>query len=361
MNSRDKSIILVVDDEPANIFLLEGLLLGEGYSVLTAGNGKEAINKLHNKVDLILLDIMMPEITGIDILKQITLDAELSSIPVIMVSAKSEAEDVQEALDLGAVDYVKKPINEIELLARVRTILRLKKKEDELKLLIKSKEDFINMVSHDVRTPFASITGFAELILNDSRFNKIYSPEHQEYLNFIINTSNYLYDYFNKLLFWANMGSQEIQLRRENVPLSKILNSSAVIFKSKLENKKQVITISCSENLMINVDVTYFIQVINNLLSNAIKYTPDGGRITMNSENNDGKISIFINDSGIGIPDISKEELFSQTFHKSKKGTKGEKGTGIGLCICKKILDAHDFVIDFKTIPGGGTTFIITT
>ncbi len=118
MNNQPYSNILIVDDEPANIFLLEGLLTEEGYSVLTANNGREAIKKLQKNVfDVVLLDIMMPEITGLDILKHIIADETLRNTPVIMVSAKSEAEDVEEALDLGAIEYIKKPINEIELLA----------------------------------------------------------------------------------------------------------------------------------------------------------------------------------------------------------------------------------------------------
>jgi two-component system, sensor histidine kinase and response regulator len=360
MNNKTISDILIVDDEPTNIYLLEGLLTHEGYSILTARNGSEAIDKLKNcNIEIVLLDIMMPEITGIDVLKYLMNTESLKDIPVIMVSAKAEAEDVEEALELGAVDYIKKPINEIELLARIKTVIRLKRKEDELKQLLKSKEDFINMVSHDVRTPFASITGFAELLLNDLRLNKNYSPEHQEFLNFIIDTSNYLYDYFNKLLFWANMGSNELQLKRSNVQLLKIINASAVIFRSKLENKKQELTINCDEKIIVNVDVTYFSQVINNLFNNSIKYTPDEGNISIISEVRQGKVSIMVKDTGIGMNDISREELFGLTFHRSKNGTRGEKGTGIGLRICKKILDAHGFSLDFISKAGEGTSFII--
>ena len=362
MNNENNSRILVVDDEPANIFLLNGLLTETGYSVTTATNGKDAIQLMQQEVfDLVLLDIMMPEITGIDILKYMVHDSNLKEIPVIMVSAKSEAEDVEEALSLGAVEYIKKPINDIELIARVKTVLRIKKQEDELKFLLKSKEEFINIVSHDVRTPFSAITGFAELLLTDMKANQEFSKRHQEYLNFIIETSNYMFDYFNKLLSWANLGGREIQLKRGNIKLLSLLHASVVIFKSKLDNKKQKLYVECNEDFTVNVDSTYFSQVINNLLSNAIKFTPIEGSITISCEDMNGKHCILIKDTGTGMPELSKQEFFDQSFHKSARGTNGEKGTGIGLLICKRILDAHGFGLDYNSVPRKGTTFIITT
>jgi two-component system, sensor histidine kinase and response regulator len=360
MNKYSSVKVLIVDDEPANVFLLEGLLAEEGFIVNSCTNSKEALEKIKVLMpDVILLDIMMPEVTGITLLEIIKSDVSISDIPVIMVTAKSEAEDVEEALSKGAVEYIKKPINEIELLARLRTILRLKQQEDYLKNLLKSKEEFIRMVSHDVRAPFTSIVGFADMLLNDKELSQKLNSEQKEFLTIIIDTTNFIIDYFNKLLNWSNMGAKELVLQKENVFIEKLIQTSKVIYQSKMENKKIDLVIDIKNDLQINVDLIYFNQVINNLLSNAIKFTPEGGRITISAKKEQDLVIFSIADTGVGIINLTPDELFGTSFHKSTRGTNGEKGSGLGLRICKMILDAHGFGFNFYSKPNEETRFII--
>jgi two-component system, sensor histidine kinase and response regulator len=360
MTNKKYPLLLAVDDEPANLFLLEGLLSAEGFSVITALHGDQAILLAKSELpDVILLDIMMPRITGLDVLEVLTNDPATCHIPVIMVTAKVEAEDVEEALTKGAVEYIKKPINEIEMLARLRTILRLKKQEDNLRHLLKSKEDFITMVSHDVRGPFASISGFAEMLLSDQDLAGNLNHDHKEFLNLILDTSNYVYDYFNKLLNWANLGACELKLKKELSPLRKLIHMAAVLNQSKIADKNIEMVMNVEENHSIMADPTYFSQVINNLLSNAVKYTPNGGKITISVYKGEEKLYVTVADTGVGITNITPSELFGKTFHKSTLGTKGEKGSGVGLRICKMILDAHGFGFSFKSTVNAGTEFII--
>ena len=360
MNSHKPSKVLAVDDEPGNLFLLEGLLSEEGFEVFTALNGKDAILLAKSELpDVILLDVMMPQMTGLDVLDVLLKDPLTCHIPVIMVTAKVEAEDVEEALTKGAVEYIKKPINEVEMLARLRTTLRLKTQEDDLRSLLKSKEDFIAMVSHDVRGPFTSISGFAELLLTDEKLAGSLNSDHKEFLSLIIDTSNFVYDYFNKLLHWANLGAREIHLEKEKVPLLKLVRVAEIVYKSRLEEKKIKLMVDIDEGFKITVDPTYFSQVINNLISNAIKYSHYDGAIVV-SVTGDPKHAYFtVSDSGIGISGVTPEELFGKTFHKSTRGTRGEKGSGVGLRLCKMILDAHGFGFSFKSQQNAGTDFIV--
>jgi len=352
--------VLIVDDEPANIFLLEGLLAEEGFLVSSVLKGKDVFSKVkEDPPDVILLDIMMPEMSGIAVLEKLKMDTETADIPVIMVTAKSEAEDVEEALTKGAVEYIKKPINEIEMLARLRTILRLKQQEDSLKNLLKSKEEFIRMVSHDIRAPFSSIAGFADLLLTDSELSGKLNAEQKEFLTIIIDTSNFIVDYFNKLLNWSNLGAAELLLQKEKKKLTRLIQTSVVIYQSKIKDKYQDVTVDLENDFEVMVDVTYFNQLINNLLSNAIKFTPDGGKIIISARKADNSIMVSIADSGVGIENITSEELFGVTFHKSTRGTKGEKGSGVGLRICKMITDAHGFGLSFNSTPKIGTEFLI--
>jgi two-component system sensor histidine kinase/response regulator len=357
LNSR----ILVVDDEPANIFFLKGILAGEGYKVITASSGMECLEILNDtRPDVILLDIMMPVITGIEVLEKIQKNENTKNIPVIMVTAKTESTDVEEALDKGAVEYIKKPIDEIELLARLRTTLRIKKYEDALRDMLQSKKDFINVISQDLRVPFSSISGFAEMLYYDKELVNNLNSYHRNFLKYIINTSQNIVDYFNKLLNWTNLEGKEIKLHLDEINLLKLINSSVVVYQTMINEKKIKLINEVDENLIVKVDKTYFRQVINNLISNAVKFTPDSGEIKITSIKDNNNIKLIISDTGLGIQDIEPEVMFGRFINTPARGTRGEQGTGLGLGICKKILDAHGFDITYKTEPREGTDFIIT-
>lgn len=355
-NEITKQKVLIVDDEPINIFFLEGILTEEGFDVITAKNGTEALLKVSQTFpDTILLDIMMPEMSGIEVLETLMADPNTCHIPVIMVTAKSEAEDVQLALQKGAIEYIKKPVNEMEMLARLRTVLRLKEQEDRLREQLHSKEEFIHMVSHDMRAPLLSVSGLAEMLLNEEQ-----SDEHKKIISIIINSSNFIIEYFNKLLNWSNLGAKELQLSKQWFHLNEIFKTAQIVFSLRMNEKKQILGIECSPELQLFADISFFQQVINNLLSNAIKYTPDGGMITISANKEFNEILIKVTDTGIGISGITSDELFGSAFHKSTRGTKGEKGTGVGLRICKIITTAHGFGLSYRSEVGKGTEFIIT-
>ena len=357
LNSR----ILVVDDEPANIFFLKGILVGEGYKVITASSGMECLEILNDtRPDVILLDIMMPVITGIEVLEKIKKNENTKNIPVIMVTVKTESTDVEEALDKGAVEYIKKPVDEIELLARLRTTLRIKKNEDTLRDMLQSKKDFINIISQDLRVPFSSISGFAELLYYDKELVNNLNSYHKNFLKYIINTSQNIVDYFNKLLNWTNLEGKEIKLRIDEINLLKLINSSIVVYQTMINEKKIKLVNEVDEELIVKVDKTYFRQAINNLISNAVKYTPDKGEIKISSYKDNNSIKLVISDTGLGIQDIDPALMFSRFINTPTRGTRGEQGTGLGLGICKKIMDAHGFDITYKTEPRKGTDFIIT-
>ncbi len=350
-----KKLILIVDDEHANQFLLEGLLSALGYETITAGNGEECLALLNNhEPNLILLDIMMPKLNGIDTLKKISESEEFKKIPIIMVSAKTSTNDIKQALELGAIDYVKKPFDETELSARIKVGLRLKENEDNLREMIAQRESFVRIVSHDLRSPFTAINGFAELLLSDENLTN----DQKESLQYIIDSAEYSLEYFNKLLSWTQLEHSDIKLNRNDHNLSQLINNSFLIFRGKAKEKNISLSHKVDEDLSLNLDGTFFQQVIGNLINNAIKFTSENGEINISCDQKE-KLEIVVSDSGVGIPEeITPELLFGQTFRSSTRGTKGEKGTGIGLGICKKIIDAHGFEITFRR-KEQGTDFVI--
>lgn len=355
------SKVLVVDDEPANIFFLKGLLKEEGYLVSTASSGNECLDILkNNQQDVILLDIMMPGITGIEVLEKIMENEKTRDIPVIMVTAKTESIDIEEALDKGAVEYIRKPVDEIELLARLRTTLRIKKQEDMLRDMLQSKKDFIEIVSDDLRMPFSSISGFAEMLYYDKKLAEHLNSEHKDFLKYIIDSSHNIVDYFNKLLNWTKIDARELKLKLSDVNLLKLINTTIISYQTIINDKNLDIIREIDEDLEIKVDETYFVQLVMNLLSNAVKFTPDRGQIKFAAYSDKKSTRLVVSDTGVGIKDIEPEEMFGKFIHSPSTGTKGEKGTGLGLGICKKIIDAHGFGITYKSIPREGTDFIVT-
>ena len=353
----DAPKVLIVDDEPANRFLLEGLLNANGYEVLEAESGMQCMDiLLLEKPDLILLDIMMPKMTGIEVLDELNKSEDLKKIPVLMVSAKTATSDIQEALDKGAVDYIKKPFDETELLARIKVGIRLKKNEDHLRELISQRNDFVKIISHDLRSPFSAINGLAELIIQDENL----TDDQKEALNSIIESVTYSNEYFNKLLSWTMLEFNDLELSITEINVANLVESIFRIVSKKTDEKNLTLINDIDKNLTIPADKTFFRQVVVNIISNAIKFTPSGGSVRCYNVKVGNTLEIIVSDDGMGIPEeINPELLFSGNLNKSQRGTKGEKGTGIGLTICKKILDAHKFSITFRRKENKGTDFVI--
>jgi two-component system, sensor histidine kinase and response regulator len=305
---------------------------------------------------LILLDIMMPKMTGIEALEIITNTESLKHIPVMMLSAKTSTKDIEEALGKGAIDYVKKPFDEIELLSRVKVGIRLKQNEDHLREMIQQREELVRIISHDLRSPFVAINGFAELLIGDKNL----TDDQIKSLGYIIDSVTFSQDYFNKLLSWTKLEHQNIQINLTPVSLSKIVGVASRFFEKKAAEKGIILSNEIDEKIVVLIDDTYFRQVIVNLINNAIKFTNKNGKIRCFTGLSDSGIDFIISDNGIGMPeDLTPENLFKTELFKSRRGTTGEKGTGLGLNICKKIIDAHGFDLTFQRNATGGTDFII--
>jgi two-component system sensor histidine kinase/response regulator len=351
------SKILIVDDEEGNIYFLKRVFTGEGYKTYTATNGYEALQILQQTLpDVILLDIMMPEMTGLEVLEKIKENEVTRDIPVIMVSARTDARDIKLALDMGAIEYIRKPVDEIELLARLRTALRVRNYELEIKENLRAKEEFIRIVAHDLRTPFTSISGFAQLLIEDEKISHLYSDEHIEFLNYILTSSSFLVEYFNKLLHWSKVGSKDMKLEKKTSLIKPIIDSTFIIYKSKIQSKNISFSINVPDNFGVNIDEVYFRQVISNLIANAVKFTPREGTITVQFTSEADCCFLSIADTGPGMDDDTIENIYKDLPVKSTNGTDGEKGTGLGLKICNKIITNHGFQMNISSLPGKGTT-----
>jgi len=366
-----RPLILIVDDEQKNLQVLGTILMDHKYNVVGANSGKNALKVLkHTIPDLMLLDIMMPDMNGYETCMHIKSDEKLKEIPVIFLTAKVEPEDIIKGFDAGGVDYITKPFNHAELLARISTHIELKQSRDALKktehklqISNTSKDKFFTIIAHDLKSPFNAILNFSELLLTN--FDKFNVEKQKELIGFIHQSGLNTYKLLENLLLWSSSqrGIIDFNPKLKNLyTISKetveFLNHTAVAKTITLKNE-------ISEELYVMADKEMLVTILRNLLSNAIKFTPKGGIITINAykitnENNHNYTEISVNDNGVGIPKEKQSQLFKTAEGVSTKGTEDEGGTGLGLILCKEFVEKHGGKIKVESEENKGSTFIFS-
>jgi len=372
--------ILMVDDNPKNLQLLGNMLRNEGYQLEFATSGPTALAWFEKKIfDLVLLDIMMPDMSGFEVCEKLRSDHKQDDIPVIFLTAKTEKESILQGFSLGAQDYVTKPFDTSELLARVRTHLELRfskeqlknmnqiledkvkerthelqeayhkiqKANEELLILDQAKTEFLHIISHEIRTPLNGIKGSLELIKEYSHENTIAT------LFEILDAS---VTRLEKFLITAlkitqlKVGKSELDLQA--LPFDLIINTTLIKLKHKLEKKfLQTITyIQPNDNIIIG-DFEMLSTCLTTILDNAINYSPEYGKITINTSASENILTMEIKDEGPGFSQKAQETLFSLFAPGDKHINENE---GLELALSKLIIDAHSGTIKAYNSDGGG-------
>lgn len=357
--------ILVVDDEENNIIAVRRPLKKEGFRVLSASSGEECLKILkEEEVDLLLLDWMMPGLSGLEVCRKMKADENLRYIPIILVSARADMEDLRLGLEAGANDYVKKPVEMVELLSRVKSGIRtrslqleLSKKNERLAELNKMKDEFLSIASHDLRSPLAAIHSFTELIqmADDTKV----APQYKDMVGRIQRLGKNLLDLIDDLLDLSKMEAGRVELEPYCSNIFPYVEEAVHNFSVLAKEKDIRIDLEVNKDMpMVMIDPKKIIQVMNNLIGNAIKFTGMGGKISITASlANEKEVEFRVNDTGRGIPEKDIPHLFTQFSTASKKGTKGEKGTGLGLSICKKLVELHGGTIGVASEPDKGSSF----
>ncbi len=419
INDNKTFSILVVDDESKNLQLLANLLTEQNFEVELVNSG-EKVFKLPalTKFDLILLDVMMPAMNGFEVCKKLKEVSETREIPIIFLSAKGEKEDLVKGFEFGAVDYLTKPFNYIELLARVKTHLRLKYSIEELKIANaeaeKAKEmaeqakdeaeqakneaeqakneaeqakneaekakneaekakhmaesanhaksEFLANMSHEIRTSLNAVIGFGELLTS------IVSDKKQKsYLDSIKSAGNSLLTLINDILDLSKIEAGKIELLYSPVDINKMFSEIEQIFNLKMKQKNLQWIIDINDNLpsALMLDETRLRQVLLNLVGNAVKFTEKGYiklfTLKKLKSNDETKIdlTISIEDSGIGIPEQEQQTVFAAFQQQAGQDISKFGGTGLGLSISKGLIEMMNGQITVKSVVGQGTTFEI--
>ncbi|MBN2406158.1 MAG: response regulator [Elusimicrobia bacterium] len=363
--------VLIVDDTEKNIKLLEAFLAPEGYNILRAVTGEECLEVLKkNRVDMILLDVLLPGKSGFEVCREIKNNPKIRYLPVVMVTSLQEKEDRIKGIEAGADDFLSKPIDQNEVKARVKSLLRVKTLHDRLeksyldiKKLEQLKEDLSRMLVHDMHNILTSISINLELIAE----NKSIAPEIAEDLMFAHAASDELIQMASNLLDIGKMEEDKLHLNREKLDIVELISRcvEALKYHMKVENKEIIKDIE-SGSLFLEADRSILGRVVTNLLTNSLKYSMAGGNVTIRAGHpvsggraDDLHVEISIADQGAGIPGEYHEKIFDkyEQIEAKKKGVR--RGKGLGLYFCKMAVISHGGRIWVESEPGKGSVFKI--
>ena len=358
--------ILIIDDDRLNVRILASILQNEGFVITEADSGERALELYEEiKPDLVLMDVVLPGIDGFAACRELRSRHGADTAPIIFITAKKESDDIVEGLAAGGVDYLPKPFRRKESLARIRTHLQNKILHEQQKALVdqlkaanQAKNKLLGMAAHDLRNPLASIRGLAEF-LRDGTVGQL-TPDQLDLANTIFETSQSMLTLLNELLDVATIEAGELKLHREPHNLSELVGKAVYLNNINAARKNTKIIFSPPEEApIVRIDQAKIRQVMDNLLSNAVKYSPPGSTVNVRISGYHPAFTVAVQDQGTGIPENERHQLFKDFTTLSSKPTGGEKATGLGLAICRKIVEAHRGAITATNLPQGGCEFSV--
>jgi signal transduction histidine kinase len=354
-------LVLVVDDEPRNRELVRAYL-GSTFRVVEAGSGTEALAVVAREpVDLVLLDVMMPEMDGFDCCQQIKQTPREGFLPVLLLTALHAQEDRIRGLSAGADDFLTKPVDRHELLLRVRVFLRLRQQEAQirrqlldLKTLQELKDDLFSLIVHDLRNPLTSVQGFLQVIqykLAEPAYTALrgdvsYAREAAERLERIL----------DDVLQVRVLEDGQLPLSPEAVELAALASEALATMDGVARAKHITVTHHARGNTEVRADRSLVRRCLENLLANALKFSPPTQVVEVTVAAENGGVVVGVADHGPGIPDALKPKVFGKYSSALPKG-EGLRGFGLGLHLVKLVAEAHGGVVGVQDRAGGGSVF----
>jgi signal transduction histidine kinase len=358
--------VLVVDDTPGNLRVLVDSLSSRGLDILVATDGESAIERaVYSRPDLILLDVIMPGIDGFETCRVFKEKPETRDIPVIFMTALSDTSQKVKAFDVGAVDYVTKPFEEEELIARVDAHLTIRRLQDDLRRrnsqledLNQLKNEFLGMAAHDIRNPLTAILAASEILemtAGSTTPEKLTRTAHQ-----IQTASNRIQTLLSNLLDVNAIDSGKRNIDIQAIELEAVLETITANHRpAAVEKQIELIREPGDETECIRADSTAIGQVLDNLISNAIKYSEPASRVWIECQRLANRLAISIRDEGPGLSEEDLGKLFGKFARLTPRPTAGETSTGLGLWIVKELVQSMEGSIRCESTLGEGTSFIV--
>lgn len=363
--------ILVVDDVQSNVLLLKALLGREGFNIVYAMNGAEALEKVKiEHPDLVLLDVMMPDMDGFEVAGRLKVEPEQAEIPIIFLTALNDSASVVKGFQLGANDFISKPFRREELLIRVehqlslvdarRIILR---QTEELRKTIAGRDKLYSVIAHDLRSPMASIKMLCNTIMM-SIDPKAVPKDVFEMLEMTNRTAEEVFSLLDNLLKWTKSQLGKLSNVPQSVDVVGLVEGVIEVFNPIAESKSIVLALNSSvEFVNVIVDIEMIKSVVRNLLSNAIKFSHKDTTITVQVEirnipdSSDQEVVITVCDKGCGIKEEDQPKLLNEATHFTTFGTNSEEGSGLGLLLCKDFVSKNHGKLWFTSQEGVGSNF----
>lgn len=367
-------LVLIVDDIPKNLQILSNILNTEGYQISFAATGRQALAVCDATTpDLILLDIMMPEMDGFEVCKRLKADERTKHIPIIFITGKAETDDIVRGFNLGSVDYITKPFNSVELISRVRTHLELKLARDamqeytknlqlaqqELKQTIASKDKFFSIIAHDLRGPFSGFLGLSELLADE--YDMLAKEEISTIATSMNKAAKRLFNFLENLLEWSRSQMGKIEYNPYTFKLHDIVDRYVSLLQATAAEKEIAVYNEVPDDCNCFADTNMLGTVLRNLISNALKFTQPGGKVRIYSHTEDENFcAVLVSDTGVGMTDEAKSKVFSIDTKYTTPGTNNETGTGLGLVLCREFVEKQGGKISVESEVGKGATFMFT-
>lgn len=357
--------ILIVDDVVSNVLLLKILLTNEKFQVCTANCGNMCIEQARaEKPDLILLDVMMPDISGFDTAVILKKDPELKEIPIIFLTALNNPSDLVHGFQVGANDFLTKPFNKEELVVRVMHQIALvaakrliEKQNRELMATINNRDKMYSVIAHDLRSPMASIRMVLNLVVA-STSPELIGPELFELLDKANKESEDVHDLLDNLLKWTKSQTGRLNVVTQDLDLNDIIPGVVDIFEMIAATKKIQLSFQGTDTpLIVRADNDMLKTVVRNFMSNAIKFSPEGSTIEIYMKQEGDFAKVSVRDHGVGIA----ADRIDTIFHKGETtwGTGGEEGSGLGLQLCQDFARKNGGDVMVESIEGEGSTFSV--
>lgn len=348
------SKVMIVDDNLMNVELLEEILSKFGLNISTFLKPKEACQAmLHEKFDLFLLDIMMPEMSGFELAKKIKDTPHNHNTPIIFISALSDSDNKIKSYNLGSFAYIEKPFDVNMIKSQIYNILKNQKAQD---IITSDKENFLATVAHDLKTPINAGINALNLLL-DKNLGELEDDQH-ELIEDILNSTKFMQDMVENILCKNKIEGDKINLSKNVYSMKELIEHCIELTKYILVPKQQKIKFECKlDNTLIPMDFLEMKRAVHNLIANASEYSPEGNEILIKIFKEGSGIGFYVQDYGKGIDLVNQQDVFLQYMSFAKKYKK--VGSGLGLYITKRIVEAHGGEITLKSKLGFGTKITV--
>jgi two-component system, sensor histidine kinase and response regulator len=357
-----RPVILVVDDEQRNRALVQALL-SKDHEVREAGDGPTALAMIAaGGIDLVVLDVMMPGMSGFDVCQQIKTAAGHDLLPVLLVTALSDRTDRQTGLEAGADDFLSKPVDRHELILRVRHYLRLRRQHqllarqyEALQELAALKDDLVTLMVHDLRNPLTGICGLMQVLELDTD-----DPVRRADVQNAREGADKMRETLDDLLQVRLLEEGRLVLSRSNVPLAELTRSASVSVEGAARLRGLRVDRRIPLDLKLWADAKLMRRAIENLISNAIKFSPSSQTVEVSAVVVDGSVEIRVEDRGKGVPADKRTQLFEKFGGITVQRGSDRRGFGLGLYLVRLVAEAHGGTVTVRDREGGGTSLILT-